>query len=114
MGGQAGLATSYCLSEAQRAHLILEQAGRLANAWRHHRWDSFTLVTPNWQLRLPGVAYSGADPDGSIQKRGVTIYPGLYFVGLHWQYKAKSDLLFGVGDDAAFVAEQILTHASER
>jgi hypothetical protein len=32
----------------------------------------------------------------------------LYFVGLNWLYKFKSVLLFGVGDDAAFVASEIM------
>lgn len=36
----------------------------MANSWRHERWDSLRLLTPNWQTRLPGHAYAGADPDG--------------------------------------------------
>jgi len=36
----------------------------VANSWRHERWDSLRLLTPNWQSRLPGYAYDGADPDG--------------------------------------------------
>ncbi len=37
-------------------------------------------------------------------KRGVTGSPGLYLLGLHYLYKNKSALLFGVGEDAAFLA----------
>ena len=48
------------------------------------------------------------DEDGfPVQKRGVTEYPGLYFVGLPFLHTIKSGLLFGVGDVAAHVAEQI-------
>jgi putative flavoprotein involved in K+ transport len=36
----------------------------VANSWRRERWDSLRLLTPNWQSRLPGVRYEGADPDG--------------------------------------------------
>ena len=36
----------------------------MANSWRHERWDSLRLLTPNWQSRLPGYRYQGADPDG--------------------------------------------------
>ena len=36
----------------------------MANSWRHERWDSLRLLTPNWQSRLPGFAYDGADADG--------------------------------------------------
>ncbi len=48
------------------------------------------------------------DTDGyPIQDRGVTRYPGLYFVGLPWIHSAKSGLLFGVGDDAAFISAHL-------
>jgi putative flavoprotein involved in K+ transport len=42
---------------------VLER-GEVANSWRRERWDSLRLLTPNWQTRLPGYPYSGADPDG--------------------------------------------------
>jgi len=41
---------------------VLER-GEVANSWRHERWDSLRLLTPNWQCRLPGVSYDGPDPD---------------------------------------------------
>ena len=48
------------------------------------------------------------DRDGyPIQKRGVTAYEGLYFLGMPWLHKRKSGILFGVGDDAAYLAERI-------
>jgi putative flavoprotein involved in K+ transport len=42
---------------------VLER-GEVANSWRRERWDSLRLLTPNWQSRLPGYPYRGADPDG--------------------------------------------------
>jgi putative flavoprotein involved in K+ transport len=42
---------------------VLER-GEPANSWRHERWDSLRLLTPNWQSRLPGLRYDGPDPDG--------------------------------------------------
>jgi putative flavoprotein involved in K+ transport len=63
-GGQAGLAISYYLTQQGRPHVVLEQAAQVVPAWRHGRWDSFTLVTPNWSVRLPGFPYQGDDPDG--------------------------------------------------
>jgi putative flavoprotein involved in K+ transport len=62
-GGHAGLATSHCLTERSIDHVVLER-GEVANSWRHERWDSLRLLTPNWQSRLPGYHYDGADPDG--------------------------------------------------
>jgi putative flavoprotein involved in K+ transport len=48
------------------------------------------------------------DADGfPVQKRGVTDYPGLFFVGLPWLHNAKSGLIYGVGDDAAYIARTI-------
>ena len=40
------------------------ERGEVGNSWRHERWDSLRLLTPNWQCRLPGYRYEGADPDG--------------------------------------------------
>ena len=49
------------------------------------------------------------DDDGyPVQRRGVTHYPGLYFVGLPWLHTYKSGLLIGVGEDAAFIAPKIV------
>ena len=67
-GGQAGLATSYYLKKEHHEHIILEQAPQVADAWRNHRWDSFSLLTPNWSFRLPGAEYDGPAPDGFMPK----------------------------------------------
>ena len=42
-----------------------------------------------------------------IQQRGVTEFPGLYFVGMNLLYNRGSGILFGVGEDAAHVAAHI-------
>ena len=67
-GGQAGLATSYHLKQMGREHAVFEQAEKAGNAWRNDRWDSFTLVTPNWTFQLPGAHYDGNDPDGYMPR----------------------------------------------
>jgi putative flavoprotein involved in K+ transport len=61
--GHAGLAMSRCLSDRSVPHVVIER-GEVANSWRTERWDSLRLLTPNWQSRLPGLAYAGRDPDG--------------------------------------------------
>ena len=73
-GGQAGLAISYYLKQQGREHLVLERASAVANAWRNQRWDSFTLVTPNFQVRMPGAEYSGNDPYGFMSLAEVVRY----------------------------------------
>ena len=42
--------------------------------WRSKRWDSFRLVTPNWQYKLPGYHYFGDDPEGFMQKDQIVQY----------------------------------------
>ena len=68
--GQAGLSTSYHLTQLGVEHVVLER-GRVGETWRSTRWDSFFLNTPNWCTRLPGLATSGADPDGFASLREV-------------------------------------------
>ena len=70
-GGQAGLAVSHYLRRLSVDHVVLEQADLPGEAWRNHRWDSFTLNTPRWQSRLPGVRYRQDDPDGFMPKNEV-------------------------------------------
>jgi putative flavoprotein involved in K+ transport len=50
--------------------VVLER-GEVANSWRRERRDSLRLLTPNWQSRLPGYRYEGADPDGFMAMREV-------------------------------------------
>ena len=72
-GGQAGLSMSYCLKQMGVDHVVLEKH-RIAHEWRERRWDSFCLVTPNWQCRLPGFAYTGPDPHGFMLKDAIVKY----------------------------------------
>ena len=44
-----------------------------------------------------------------IQKRGVTKYNGLYFMGLQWMHSSKSAQFVGVAEDAEFIVNDILS-----
>lgn len=71
--GQAGLATSWFLKQANVDHVVLE-AGRVFETWRSRRWDSFCLVTPNWSgTMLPGAKYDG-DPDGFMPRNDLVAF----------------------------------------
>ena len=72
-GGQSGLSASYLLKERKIDHLILERK-QVAHAWRNQRWNSFCLVTHNWQCRLPGFHYAGDDPKGFMIKDQIVQY----------------------------------------
>ncbi len=77
-GGQVGLSTSYYLKQHDREHIILEQANQAASAWRN-RWDSFSLITPNWTVQLPGAEYQGDAPDGFMVRDEVIAYFENYY-----------------------------------
>jgi putative flavoprotein involved in K+ transport len=70
--GQAGLSTSYYLTQQDAPHLILEKEA-IGASWRQ-RWDSFTLVTPNEMCNLPDFAYDGREPVGFMGRDGVVDY----------------------------------------
>jgi putative flavoprotein involved in K+ transport len=55
------------------------------------------------------------DQDGRVlHRRGITDYPGLFFLGLTWQHTRGSALLGWVKDDAEFIAGRIAASAGER
>jgi putative flavoprotein involved in K+ transport len=83
--GQAGLAVSRELGQAGVEHIVLER-DRVAQAWRD-RWDSFTLVTPNWTLDLPGSPYAGDDPDGHVSRDDIVDYLEKYAAALTGQVR---------------------------
>ncbi|WP_428312096.1 MSMEG_0569 family flavin-dependent oxidoreductase [Hydrocarboniphaga sp.] len=80
-GGQAGLAISWYLKQRGIEHRVFERHG-VAHEWRNARWDSFCLVTPNWQCRLPGFSYDkefgGKDPKGFMLKDDIVRYLEAY------------------------------------
>ncbi|PJE53816.1 MSMEG_0569 family flavin-dependent oxidoreductase [Marinomonas sp. BSi20584] len=72
-GGQAGLSMSACLQEQNIDHLIFEK-NTMMHSWKTQRWDSFTLVTPNWQCELPNHPYDGDDPKGFMKREEIIGY----------------------------------------
>jgi putative flavoprotein involved in K+ transport len=71
--GQAGLATSYFLTQRGIEHLVLER-GLVGETWRSQRWDGFFLNTPNWSLQLPGGEYGGDEPDAFSSRDAMVSY----------------------------------------
>ena len=65
-------------------------------------WATGYRPDHSW-IKLPIFTDDGA----ARHRRGVTEVPGLYFLGLSWQYTRGSALLGWVKDDARFIAEQI-------
>ncbi|MCZ2839549.1 MSMEG_0569 family flavin-dependent oxidoreductase [Modestobacter sp. VKM Ac-2985] len=72
-GGQAGLSLSWHLVQRGIEHVVLER-DTIAHEWADARWDTFCLVTPNWQCQLPGWPYRGDDPDGFMVREEVVAF----------------------------------------
>ncbi|MBE9077310.1 MSMEG_0569 family flavin-dependent oxidoreductase [Romeria aff. gracilis LEGE 07310] len=72
-GGQAGLSMSYCLKQKGIEHIVFEK-NKIGYAWQEQRWDTFCLVTPNWQCQLPGFPYPGERPHGFMPKDKIVRY----------------------------------------
>ena len=76
-GGQAGLSISWHLVRRGVEHVVLERE-TVAHEWVDARWDTFCLVTPNWQCRLPGWPYAGDDPEGFMLRDEIVDYVRSY------------------------------------
>jgi putative flavoprotein involved in K+ transport len=63
--GHAGLVTSRALTAAGVEHLVLER-GEVGRSWREERWDSLTLLTPDWMNELPGAPPPTGDPEAFL------------------------------------------------
>ena len=74
--GQAGLSIAHSLQKKGIKPLILEK-NYVGFSWKEQRWDSFCLVTPNWQCTLPDYQYSGKDPNGFMDKENIDFYKNL-------------------------------------
>ncbi|MPQ98922.1 MSMEG_0569 family flavin-dependent oxidoreductase [Modestobacter sp. I12A-02628] len=64
---------SWCLTRRGVEHVVLERA-TVGHEWADARWDTFCLVTPNWQCQLPGWPYRGDDPDGFMLRQEIVDY----------------------------------------
>jgi hypothetical protein len=94
-GGQAGLAAGFHLRRHRVPFVILDENARIGDAWRK-RWDSLRLFTPGRTVHDRGIVES---------------CPSLYFVGLPFLYSLSSALLGGVGRDAEYIVDHVISRA---
>jgi putative flavoprotein involved in K+ transport len=112
-GGQAGLSTSYCLKEAGIEHIVLEKS-KIGSSWRTQRWDTFCLVTPNWQCQLPGYPYAGSDPEGFMKNDEIIQYLEGYASSFQPPVRENVSVLsLERADDAFIVSTSAGTFAAE-
>ena len=63
----------------------------------------------------PWLAVPVLDHDGHLRhRRGVTAAPGLYAVGLRFQYRRDSTFIDGARHDAAYLADLITAKRTQR
>jgi putative flavoprotein involved in K+ transport len=84
--------------------LNLSSAGIHTVIWAIGYTFDFSLV------KLPVLDAAGYP----VQAAGITRFPGLYFSGLPWLRTQGSGLLFGVGNDAAWIAADISRRSRQR
>jgi putative flavoprotein involved in K+ transport len=69
---------------------------------------STVIWATGYRREYPWLHVPALDPTGEIvHDRGVTPVPGLYALGLRFQYRRSSHFIGGVGADAAFLAERL-------
>ncbi|GAB4242312.1 MAG: MSMEG_0569 family flavin-dependent oxidoreductase [Elainellaceae cyanobacterium] len=103
-GGQAGLSISYCLTKRGFDHIVFEKH-QIGHSWRSKRWDSFCLVTPNWQCQLPGYSYAGSDPQGFMKKDEIVNYIEAYAASFDPPVKEGVEVLKVARNDAQGIFE---------
>jgi putative flavoprotein involved in K+ transport len=105
---------------ARRRHGI-ELRGRAVGASDGEiRFDDGPVLSPKAVIWATGFTVDHAfvqapifDHDGRVEhRRGVTVVPGLYFLGLPWQHTRGSALLGWVKDDAQYIASEIARAAT--
>jgi putative flavoprotein involved in K+ transport len=118
--GQAGLSMSWYLTRSGIDHLVFEKR-RAGYAWRAERWDTFCLVTPNWQCQLPGFPYNGPDPDGFMGRQQIIDYIDAFVASFNPPLREavtvkslKSNAQHGYSletTDGLYVADQVVVAA---
>ena len=101
--GQAGLATSWFLTQAGVDHAVFD-SGRVAETWRTRRWDSFCLVTPNSAVKLPGASYDDLDPDGFMSLAELVAFFESWVATFHPPVRERSHVsVLEADSDGGFV-----------
>ena len=76
---------------------------------------STVIVATGFEFDFSWVKFPVLDETGYPKtNRGMTIIPGLYFMGLNWMYKRKSGIIFGVAEDAEYIVERVNTTKEQR
>jgi putative flavoprotein involved in K+ transport len=57
------------------------------------------------------IHFPVTDDDGQpVHKQGISQVPGLYFMGFPWLNSRKSGIIYGINEDANFIASEVAKH----
>ena len=101
MAGLSGGAGPAAYSAAKAAVINLTRAASLELAEHRIRVNAICPGPVHTLMNDKRIAYDA-------QRRGITLSPGLYTLGLKFQWRRASHFIGGVGRDAAFIANRIL------
>ena len=80
---------------------------------RENNISSVTWST-GFNLDLSYIKLAVFDDKGRlIHQDGMTAVPGLYFIGYSWLRSRKSNILFGIREDAAFITNKVYSDAKK-
>lgn len=100
------------LPEEPQARVRVSDASCITDPIRRLDLAAAGITTVIWATGF-AVDYSWMKVDGfddkgrPLHQRGVSVVPGIYFLGLPWQSRRGSSFIWGVWHDAKHVAEQI-------
>jgi len=76
---------------------------------------SAVIWATGFRPSYPWLAVAALERDGRLRhRRGVTVVPGLYAIGLRFQSRRNSTFIDGARHDAAYLADRIACHRARR
>jgi putative flavoprotein involved in K+ transport len=108
----SGLASEVLDPEPQQSLTVTEHLHRLD---LRDRGITSVIWATGHRRSYPWLRIPILDEHGEIrQHRGVTPLPGLYVLGQRFQYHRNSNFIDGVGRDAEFVADHLVSQRAAR
>ena len=104
--------TGMRLAEDLAARVIMRTPTAMHDPIRHLDFRAAGIGTVIWatgyDLDFNWIDVPALDQHGApVHKKGVTRFPGLYFLGLNFLSKLSSSFLIGVAEDAERLAESV-------
>jgi putative flavoprotein involved in K+ transport len=103
-GGQSGLATARALTQHGLKPVLLEASEQAVGSWPRY-YDSLTLFSPARYSSLPGMPFTGGDPDRYPHRDEVVAYLTAYAARLDAEVRTRSRVTAVRTDGSGFAVE---------